>query len=235
MAESVIYFNSGGFPPKEERVKKVRQNVRITDADTVSDALVRIYKEAARDGAVGKDAALAAIMGEVETLSAKLTTAIKADKVSRSLEDADAKRDEAIRLLGTLLAGYAAIPVAAKKAAAERLLATYDKYGKSIAGETYARESSLIESMLEDFAAESLADAIKSLDGVADLISSLRTAQDDFNAANDTATRAHRQRRVRLRRQEAPARRNQREARALPHGHGRSQRRVRRLRRKSRR
>ncbi|MDE5615093.1 MAG: hypothetical protein K2I74_10685, partial [Treponemataceae bacterium] len=121
---------------------------------------------------------------------AKITTAIKADKVSRSLEDADAKRDEAIRSLGTLLAGYAAIPVAAKKAAAEKLLATYDKYGKSIAGETYARESSLIESMLEDFAAESLADAIKSLDGVADLISSLRTAQDEFNAANDTATAA---------------------------------------------
>ncbi|MDE7141175.1 MAG: hypothetical protein K2O09_10585, partial [Treponemataceae bacterium] len=106
---------------------------------------------------------------------------------SWSLEDADAKRDEAIRSLGTLLAGYAAIPVAAKKAAAEKLLATYDKYGKSIAGESYARESSLIESMLEDFAADALSDAIKSLDGVADLIASLRAAQDEFN---DTATAA---------------------------------------------
>ncbi|MDE5579809.1 MAG: hypothetical protein K2I95_00120 [Treponemataceae bacterium] len=172
-------------------MKKVKQNVRITDADTVSDALVRIYKEAAaRDGAVAKDAALAAIMGEVETLSAKITTAIKADKVSRSLEDADAKRDEIIRSLGTLLSGYGAIPIAAKKAAAERLLATYDKYGKSIVNETYARESSLIESMLEDFAAESLADSVKLLDGVGDLIASLRTAQDEFNAANDTATAA---------------------------------------------
>ncbi|MDE7141081.1 MAG: hypothetical protein K2O09_10080 [Treponemataceae bacterium] len=172
-------------------MKRVKVDVRITDADTVSDALVRIYKEtAAKDGAVAKDAALATIMGEVETLSAKITTAIKADKVSRSLEDADSKRDEAIRSLGTLLAGYGAIPIAAKKAAAEKLLATYDKYGKSIVSETYARESSLIESMLEDFTAESLADAIKSLDGVADLIASLRAAQDEFNAANDTATAA---------------------------------------------
>ena len=152
-------------------MKKVSTKVRITEADTVSDALVRIYKEAtAKDGAVGKDAALATIMGEVETLSAKITTAIKADKVSHSLEDADAKRDEVIRSLGTLLAGYGAIPVAAKKAAAEKLLAIYDKYGKSIAGESYARESSLIESMLEDFAADALSDAIKSLDGVTDLI-----------------------------------------------------------------
>lgn len=185
----MVYCSNGGFPSKEKRVKKVKQNIRITEADTVSDALVRIYKEAAtKDGAVAKDAALAAIMGEVETLSTKITTAIKADKISRSLEDADSKRDEVIRSLGTLLSGYGAIPVAAKKAAAERLLAVYDKYGKSIANESYARESSLIESMLEDFAAESLADAIKPLDGVGELVASLRAAQDEFNAANDSAT-----------------------------------------------
>lgn len=168
-------------------MKKVKQNIRITEADTVSDALVRIYKAA---GAVAKDAALATIMGEVETLSAKITTAIKADKVSRSLEDADAKRDDVIRSLGTLLSGYGAIPIVEKKAAAGKLLAVYDKYGKSIVGESYARESSLIESMLEDFSADALSYAIKSLDGVADLIASLRAAQDEFNAANDTATAA---------------------------------------------
>ena len=172
-------------------MKRVKVDIRITDADTVSDALVRLYKDAAaKEGAIAKDAALAAIMGEVETLSAKITTAIKADKVSTSLEAADAKRDEVVRSLGTLLAGYGAIPLADKKAAADKLLAVYNKYGKSIATETYARESSLIESMLEDFAVESLADAIKALDGVGDLIGSLRAAQDDFNKANDSATAA---------------------------------------------
>ena len=50
----------------------------------------------------------------MEKLSAEITTAIKADKVSTSLEDADAKRDELIRQLGTLLAGYGAIPLAAR-------------------------------------------------------------------------------------------------------------------------
>ena len=34
--------------------------------------------------------------------------------------------------------------------------------------------------MLEDFAATALADSIKTLDGVADLLAALRTAQDDF-------------------------------------------------------
>ena len=172
-------------------MKKVRPSIRITDADTVSDALVRLYKDAAaKKGAIAKDAALAAIMGEVEKLSADITTAIKKDKVSTSLEEADARRDEIIRSLGTLLTGYGAIPLADKKDAADRLLAVYNKYGKSIATETYARESSLIESMLEDFAAESLADAIKALEGVGDLIGGLRSAQDDFNKTNDSATAA---------------------------------------------
>lgn len=172
-------------------MKRVKVDIRITDADTVSDALVRLYKDAAaKEGAIAKDAALAAIMGEVERLSADITTAIKKDKVSTSLEAADARRDEIIRQLGTLLAGYGAIPLADKKAAADSLLAVYNKYGKSIAAETYARESSLIESMLEDFAAESLADAIALLDGVGDLIGGLRAAQDDFNKANDSATAA---------------------------------------------
>ena len=172
-------------------MKRVKVDIRITDADTVSDALVRLYKDAAaKDGAIARDAALAAIMGEVEKLSADITTAIKKDKVSTSLEAADAKRDEIFRSLGTLLAGYGAIPLADKKTAAEKLLAVYNKYGKSIATETSARESSLIESMLEDFAAENLADAIKALDGVGDLIGGLRAAQDEFNAANDRATAA---------------------------------------------
>ena len=172
-------------------MKKVRPSVRITDADTVSDALVRLYKDAAaKKGAIGKDTALAAIMGEVEKLSADITTAIKKDKVSTSLEEADAKRDEIIRQLGTLLTGYGAIPLADKKAAAEKLLTVYNKYGKSIATETYARESSLIESMLEDFAAENLASSITLLDGVGDLIGGLRSAQDEFNKTNDSATAA---------------------------------------------
>ena len=97
----------------------------------------------------------------MEKLSAEITTAINRDKVSTSLEDADAKRDELIRQLGTLLAGYGAIPLADKKAAAEKLSAVYDKYGKAIENEPYARESSLIESMLEDFAAPALAEGLR--------------------------------------------------------------------------
>jgi uncharacterized protein YdcH (DUF465 family) len=172
-------------------MKKVTQKVRVTDADTLSDALVRLYKDtAAQDETIAKDANLAALLGEIESLSAKITTAIKADKISTSLEEADLKRDELIRQIGTLLAGYAVIPIAGKQEAAKALSAVYDKYGKAIVNEPYARESSLIESMLEDFAASALEESVKALDGVGDLISALRAAQDDFNKMNDSATAA---------------------------------------------
>ena len=173
-------------------MKRVKVDVRITVADSLSDTLVRLYKDAVAadpDGAVAKDANLAAMVAEVEDYSAKITTAIKADKSSAGLDEADSKRDTLISQLFTLLAGYGAIPIAEKKAAADKLLVVSTKY-KGIANESYARESSLIESMLEDFGKAELADAVKALDGVGDLLSGLRAAQDEFNKANDSATAA---------------------------------------------
>ena len=130
-------------------------------------------------------------MSEVEKLSAEITTAIKKDKVSASLDEADIARDEIIRNLGDALTGYAAIPVAAKKAAAQKLLSTFGKYGKQITSKNYAEESSLIESLLEDFAADSLKTDVAALAGVGDLLDSLRSAQDSFNKANDEYTAAN--------------------------------------------
>ena len=167
-------------------MKKLRTAARVTELDTTSDALVRLYKA---DTAIAADDYLKGVMTEVEDLSARITTAIKSDKTASTLDIADSKRDEVIRSLGTLLGGYAVIPVADKKAAAEKLLATFNKY-KGIASQSYANESSLIESLLEDFTADSLAESIKALAGVSSYIADLRTAQDEFNKANDEYTAA---------------------------------------------
>lgn len=167
-------------------MKKLKTTVRVTELDTVSDVIVRLYKA---DSAVAADEHLKAVMAEVEDLSARITTAIKSDRTVSTLDTADARRDEIIRSLGALLNGYAVIPVAEKKAAAERLLATFGKY-KGITGESYANESSLVESMLEDFADGALADAVAALEGVSTYLADLRAAQDDFNRANDEFTAA---------------------------------------------
>lgn len=173
-------------------MKKINSKLRVTELDTLSDVVVRLFKDAASDesGAVAKDSNLALMMADVEKLSEDITTAIKADKITSSLDEADIARDEIIRNLGDALNGYAAIPVAAKKAAAGNLLPTYNKYGKQIVTKNYAEESSLIESMLEDLAADKFKEDIACLEGVAELISSLRSSQDAFNKANDEFTAA---------------------------------------------
>ena len=172
-------------------MNKVKTAIRVAELDTLSDVLVRLYKDScAAENAVSKDANLSLIMADVERLSAEITTAIKSDRVSSTLDEADIARDEIIRNLGDALTGYAAIPVAAKKSAAQNLLAVFGKYGRQITQKNFAEESSLIESLLEDFEAESLKADVAALEGVGELVSELRTAQDSFNKANDDFTNA---------------------------------------------
>lgn len=168
-------------------MNKLNAKMRVTEIDALSDALVRVYKA---DSGIAGDAFLKGVMAEVETLSAQLTTAIRQDKVLSSLEDADGERDEAVKSLGTVLDGYAAVPIPAKKAAAEKLRAVFAKYGKAITSANYASESSLIESLLEDFGKADAAESIAALDGVAEILEQIRAAQDAFAKASDDYTAA---------------------------------------------
>lgn len=71
------------------------------------------------------------------------------------------------------------------------LKAIYDKYAKAgIVSASYASESSMIESLLEDLAAKEIADNITGLEGVTEAIDAVRTAQDAFNRANDDYVKA---------------------------------------------
>ncbi|AEE15489.1 DUF6261 family protein [Treponema brennaborense] len=161
---------------------KLISRARVSEVDTVSDVLVRLYKS---DENLAEDVFLKDVMSEIEKISADLTTAIKQDKVFSRLDEADTVRDEAIRSLGTLLDGYAAIPVPAKKDAAQILKPIFAKYGKAAATANYATESSLIESLLEDFGAEKLSGSVSALDGIPQILVQIRQAQDAFNKAND--------------------------------------------------
>ena len=169
-------------------MNKLRSQIRNAEVDGLSDTLVRLFK--ADEGAQG-DAFLSATMVDLETLSAQITTAILQDKVLSTLEAADGARDEAVRALGAVLAGYAAFPIAAKKELAVPLKAVYDKYAQAgITGANYTSESSMVESMLEDFSAASLAENIAGLEGVSEAIAAVREAQDAFTQANDDYVRA---------------------------------------------
>ena len=169
-------------------MKKLRSQIRVTEIDGFSDSLIRNFKADAKAQA---DAFLKSLMDELESLSGQITVAILQDKIVSTLDSADDARDEAIRTLGTMLAAYSVFPIESKRESAAPLKAVYDKYAKAgIVTANYNSESSMIESMLQDFASENLSESIKSLDGVAEAIAAIRSAQDAFTKANDDYVKA---------------------------------------------
>lgn len=165
-------------------MRKLASSLRVTELDTLLSTLLRLY---AADEALCKDAFMASTMAELAPLSRQLTEAVKRERTG-SLAEADRVRDAVILDLGTLAEGYTAIPFEAQKTAAFAVKAVFDKYGRRIVGESYATESSLIESLLIDLSAPELAGMIAQLPGIAELIAALRRAQDDFNVAKDQQT-----------------------------------------------
>ena len=169
-------------------MNKVNIKVRITEVDGLSDTIIRLFQA---DSQAQEDAFLKGQISELTVLSDSITQAILQDKIISNLDEADSVRDETVRNLGSLLSGYAVFPVEEKKNAAALLKAIYDKYSKSgILTANYISESSMIESLLSDLSATEAAAAIAKLDGIADMISSVRTAQDSFTAANDAFVKA---------------------------------------------
>lgn len=170
-------------------MNKLKTAIRNAEIDGLSDTLIRIYKA---DGKAQTDAFLKGAMAELEALSDKITQAILQDKTLSTLDAADAVRDEAIKTLGTVLSAYAVFPIASKKELAAPLKSVWDKYAKAgITGANYTSESSMTESLLQDFAADSLTENIAGLEGVAEAIAAIRDAQDAFTRANDEYMKAN--------------------------------------------
>ena len=169
-------------------MNKLKTAIRVTELDGLSDTLVRNFKA---DEKAAADAFVTATMAELEKQSNLITTAILQDKTLSTLEAADNARDEAIKTLGTVISAYAVFPIAAKKELAAPLKTIFDKYAKAgITSANYTSESSMVESMLGDLAAESLADNITGLEGVTEAIAAIRATQDEFTAANDAYVKA---------------------------------------------
>ena len=169
-------------------MNKVKSTIRITEVDGLSDSIIRIF---GADTKAQEDDFLKSQIAELTTLSDAITAAILQDRAVSNLDEADSRRDEAIKNLGALLSGYAVFPLEEKKAAALGLKAVYDKYAKSgILSASYVSESSMIESLLKDLSSAEAMASIEKLDGIAEMVAAIRSAQDDFTAANDAFVKA---------------------------------------------
>lgn len=171
-------------------MNKIKKDLRIGEVATLTAALVRLYQTAVSENEpLASDKHLASLMSEVEKLSSELSIATRT-RAGSPLYKADDARDEIIQDLSNLLTGYTSIPFPEKKAAAGRLLSIFKKYGLEITREKYSVESALIRCMLRDFDAENVQPDIALLEGVRELISSLRASQDNFHTASDSFTEA---------------------------------------------
>lgn len=158
-------------------MQKLMTTVRTTEIDDVSDRLIALFKS---ENALQDEPFLKPLFIELGQLSAKITEAIKKDVKLSTLEEADLYRDNAVRALHNVLLGYRSMPVASLKEHGERLYTIFSKYGVKITKESYATESSLIESLLLDLSAPELQSAITALLGVKECISELRKTQTAF-------------------------------------------------------
>ena len=157
-------------------IEKLILTSRVTEIDAVSIRIIGAYKNTT----LSSDAHLVKIFSALESESVLLTSAIRRLKDESVLEEKDEVRDDKVRAVHYLALGFMHHPDSAVKAAAEKVEKVFDNYGLSITGESYATESSLINSLLTDLAKPKLQDAIAALSGLAEIIVELQAAQTDF-------------------------------------------------------
>jgi hypothetical protein len=160
-------------------MNKLNTSVKVTELGDTALRLVKAFKAVV---AVQNDAFLTKTFAEIEKQATVMTSAVKSDQALSKLEEADAQRDQAIRVLDKLLKGYENIPLENLKTHAKKLAEIFKKYGVKITGENYASQSTLINSLLGDFSATELKPSIEALAGVKEVLVEIQTKQDAFAA-----------------------------------------------------
>lgn len=158
-------------------MNKLNTSVKVTELGDTALRLVKAFKAVV---AVQNDAFLTKTFAEIEKQATAMTAAVKSDQTLSKLEEADAQRDQAIRVLDKLLKGYENIPLENLKTHAKKLTEIFKKYGVKITGENYASQSTLINSLLGDFSATELKPSIEALAGVKEALAEIQTKQNVF-------------------------------------------------------
>lgn len=157
-------------------LNKLRTSARTTETDAVSRRIIVEYDKS--DWSF--DTHLTGIFNVYRPASQKLSAAINRTRTESMMEEKDEIRDAKIRAIHFFILGFMQHPDETIKGAAEEVDLVFEKYGVDVARESYSNESSLIESLLGDFADLDLQSSIAALPGLSELIDQLRAAQTDF-------------------------------------------------------
>lgn len=162
-------------------MKRLSYKSRVSEVDDVADKIERICKA---NPLYKTDTHFSKMVDEISDISQKLTSATKRDKAVSTLDEADSARDEAQAALGGIIGGYLYFPDSAKANAAADIKAILKKY-TGITTESYAAQSALTKSEIEELKSEAIAEKTALLPGVPELVERLENAQEAFDNAND--------------------------------------------------
>ncbi len=161
------------------RINKIITTVRNTEINTLTDEIITEYA----NSELSTDEHLVTIFDLLQPLNNKLTEAINRIKAESNLAEKDKLRDNKLRAVYFLTVGFVHHPNSTISSAAKVIDAVLKHYGVDIVNQSYATESSLIESLLVELAKEDLQAYIASLSGLSQSIEELSAAQSLFEEA----------------------------------------------------
>ncbi len=159
-------------------IPKISRKSRATELAAVITNLIEAYREVN----LAEDTHLQAIFDLLKSKNKSLITAINCNKRESLLKQKDGVRNEAVRALVALVEGYRHFPEPAVREAAVQFFAIFNKYGLSILKESYAIESTLLCSLLEELTAPATAAVLAIMPGTVQLLAKLSEAQEAFQA-----------------------------------------------------
>ncbi|MGD8782604.1 MAG: DUF6261 family protein [Ignavibacteria bacterium] len=160
-------------------VNKLLCSSKTTEIDTVSGRIIAEYEKSDWSA----DTHLTGIFDKLKPASEELTKAINRIKAESELEEKDELRDIKIRAIYYLILGLLHHPDETVSTAAQKVDDVFEHYGVDITEESYATESSLVESLLEDLEDTDLQTAIEAVPVLSQAIDGLKTAQAAFEEA----------------------------------------------------
>lgn len=162
-------------------IPAILNNSWNTEVYNTSNACIKAIKASSNNA----DPNLVKILNVWEPKSQLLLTAIKHMKTESQLEKADTNRDNCARGVFFTNKGALYSMDDTVRNAAEKVEKILDNYGLAMLDESYASETTLLKSLLEDLSKANLQDTVAAVPGLTATIAQLQEAQDSFSALSD--------------------------------------------------
>ena len=161
------------------KLNKLLSKSRVAEVYAAVKRIIMIFLE----GSWEEDTNLTNTFSLLEQSNTKLGAAINREEAISDLEEKDEVRDNKVRAIYYLILGYLHNPEETIQTAAKAVDKVFSRYGVEIVRDSYSEESTFIDSMLNDLAAEELTEAKALLPGLNTALTELQTAQDVFEQA----------------------------------------------------